>query len=162
MEKEYTNVASELKNGKFIIISTSGVSMKPLLYDKKKKYATQVLIKPVKERPVPGDLPIFMRIDGKYVIHRIVKEVTDDDGNVKLYYTRGDNCIGCEKVPPAAILGIVEEIYRKGRTIKVTDGGYRLYVRVWNAIFPVRRIWYKIRGRIYAFRRRIKNRIRSK
>ena len=157
METEYTNVASELKNGNFIIISTSGVSMEPLLHDKKKKNATQVLIRPLSDRPKTGDLPIFIRNDGKYVIHRIIKEITDENSGVKMYYTRGDNCIGYEKVPPAAILGTVEEIYRRGRTIKAADRGYRMYVSIWNTIFPIRRVWYKLRIYIHKAARKIRS-----
>lgn len=158
MEKEYTSVESELKKGRFIIISTSGVSMQPLLYDKRKKKATQVLVEPLKGDPEPGDLPVFIRYDGKYVIHRIVKKVTDGQGNVQMYYTRGDNCMSCEKISPDAVLGLVSEIYRKGRTIKVTDKGYKVYVRIWNMIFPLRYIWYRIRIYLYAIIRRIRSR----
>lgn len=158
METEYTNVASELKNGNFIIISTSGVSMEPLLHDKRKKNATQVLIKPISAELETGDLPIFIIGDGKYVIHRIIKKITDENGVVRMYYTRGDNCIGHEKIPPAAILGIVAEIYRNGHTVKVTDRGYRIYVSIWNKIFPIRLIWYKVRIYIH----KIAHRIRSK
>lgn len=112
--------------------------MQPLLYEGK----THVLIIPDRELRV-GDLPIYIRPDGVYVIHRLIS-VGDD-----YCYTRGDNCISGEKIPREWILGKVSEIYRGKRTIKVTDKGYLAYVRIWCAIFPLRSIIMKVRNKLW-------------
>lgn len=149
MSVEYTDIRTELSKGRFVIISTSGVSMQPLLYGKGKKKTTQALVEPITEPLKEGDLPLFVRQDGKYVIHRLIKVYKDSCGNAVLYRTRGDNCMTCERITPDNMLGIVTEIYRKGRTIKPTDSGYRIYIKLWNIIFPLRYVWYKIRTKIY-------------
>lgn len=140
MLPEISNVKKELQEGRFVIISTSGVSMQPLLYDKKKKKATQVLVEPISGEIRKGDLILFEH-GGKFIIHRLIK--IKQDGNM---ITRGDNCLTCEHIKRENILGAVTQIYRKNRTIKDTDRLYRLYVRIWNMIFPFRYIYY--RGRI--------------
>ena len=57
MSVEYTDIRTELLQGRFVIISTSGVSMQPLLYDKGKKNTTQVLVEPITKPLKAGDLP---------------------------------------------------------------------------------------------------------
>lgn len=148
MSVEYTDIRTELLNGRFVIISTSGVSMQPLLYDKGKKNTTQVLVEPVTKPIKAGDLTLFVRQDGKYVLHRLIKVYKNADGKAVLYRTRGDNCMSCERITPDNMLGIVTEIYRKGHTIKPQDKGYRIYVKLWNIMFPLRYIWYKIRAKL--------------
>ncbi len=140
MDLEISNVKRELQSGRFVIISTSGVSMQPLLYDKKKKKATQVLVEPVSVGIKKGSLPLFEYGKGRLVIHRLINIYPD--GSIK---TRGDNCIGCEYIKRENIYGIVTQIYRNNRTIKVTDKSYKMYVQLWNLIFPLRYIYYRSR-----------------
>lgn len=128
-----SNTKKELAAGKTVITYTKGVSMQPLLYEGK----TSVVIKPLSRPLKKGDLPLYILADNRYVLHRIIKI----EGN--MVYTRGDNCISCEKVPMERIIGIVTEIYRKGRTIKVTDRGYQCYVFFWNLIYPIRQFLCK-------------------
>ena len=156
MSVEYTDIRTELLQGRFVIISTSGVSMQPLLYDKGKKNTTQVLVEPITKPLKAGDLPLFIRQDGKYVLHRLIKVYKDADGNAVLYRTRGDNCMSCERIVPDNMLGIVTEIYRNGRTIRPQDTGYRIYIKLWNIIFPIRYIWYKIRAKLSGVKRRLR------
>lgn len=150
MNTEYSNVMNQLKSGKFVVVPTSGVSMEPLLHDKKKKNATQVLIEPVTRTLSPGDLPLFVREDGKFVLHRLIKVYNREDGSI-IYRTRGDNCITCEVFPKENAFGVVTKIYKKEKTINVTDKPYLLYVRIWNLIYPFRYLYRRIRifaGRI--------------
>jgi len=121
-------IAETLREGKSTATYTIGVSMKPLLYEGR----THVILVPAEHPLKRGDLPIYLRSDGKYVIHRVIR-VFDD-----YYYTRGDNCISGEKIPRDWVLGKVVAIYRNGRKIKTTDLGYRVYVGFWNLIFPIR------------------------
>lgn len=138
MSDSKTTIAEQLRNGKSVIVGTKGISMQPLLYERK----THVVVEPV-DRPLKkSELPIWFLKDGTYVIHRIIR--VDDE----FYYTRGDNCIGTETVPKDNVLGIVTQIYRKGKTIEVTDRKYRCYVRIWSIIAPVRIFIYKLRARV--------------
>ena len=150
MSKELVKLKDELLAGRSVLTFTSGVSMEPLLHDKKKKNATHVLIVPARDRCSVGDMPLALLPDGRYIIHRIIR--IDEKEGKAIYVTRGDNCIGCEYIPQEAVFGVVKEVYYKNKTVKVTDRGYLFYVKTWTKLYPVRRIWMKVRGilaRIY-------------
>ena len=76
----------------------------------------------------------------------------------RLYITRGDNCIGYEVVKREEIIGKITEVHRLSgwrpwhiiprKKFTVTDGSYRLYSRIWAAIWPLRRLLYRIRGKL--------------
>lgn len=149
MNKELTRIKDELAAGKPVISFTSGVSMEPLLHDKRKKNATHVLILPVQGICKIGDMPLVFMNDGRYILHRIVR--VDEKAGKIFYQTRGDNCIGSEYVSQEAVLGVVSEIYYKNKTVKVTDENYNRYVRVWMKLYPIRKIW--MRGKGFLFRR---------
>lgn len=128
---------AEVRSGRPVVSLTVGDSMKPLLYD----HSTRVVICRA-DRPLrPGELPLYRRPNGQFIMHRIIR--TDNDH----YYTRGDNRCGLETVPRAWVLGVVTEIYRGERHFSVHHPAYRGYVAVWNALYPLRWIVYKCRGR---------------
>lgn len=135
MSKMESPLAKEIVSGKPVVTMTSGDSMEPLLYHR----STRVVIWKAEGTLKKGDLPVYRRPSGQFVMHRIIR--VDDS----YYYTRGDNRIGLEQVPKEWVLGIVTEIYRKGRHINVTDCNYRLYVKVWNLIYPIRYILYRVK-----------------
>ena len=83
MNKELTRIKDELAAGKPVISFTSGVSMEPLLHDKRKKNATHVLILPIQGICKIGDMPLVFMNDGRYILHRIVR-VDEKDG--KIFY----------------------------------------------------------------------------
>lgn len=156
MSKEQVKLKDELLAGRSVITFTSGVSMEPLLHDKKKKNATHVLVVPMQDKCSVGDMPLALLPDGRYIIHRIIR-VDEKDGKV-YYVTRGDNCIGSEYIPQEAVFGVVKEVYYKNKTVKMTDKGYLFYVKTWMKLYPVRRIRMRIRGilaRVYHKLRRL-------
>lgn len=129
---ETETIRQRLEQGLPAATYTRGVSMRPLLYQGK----THVILEPLSRELHPGELPIYLRPDGVYVIHRLIRIEEN------CYYTRGDNCMHGEKIPKDWVIGVVTEIYRKGKNIPVTSRGYRIYVAVWNAIFPLRWVYY--------------------
>ena len=117
---------------------THGDSMEPLLFNQ----STRVVIRKVDRTLKKGDLPVYRRPTGQFVMHRIIR-VTESD-----YYTRGDNRFGLEQVPKEWVLGVVTEIYRKNRHFLVTSPGYRLYVWVWSGLYPVRYLLHRGRSAV--------------
>lgn len=109
--------------------------MLPLLIEGK----SHVIIAPLSEPLRVGDLPIYLRQDGKYVIHRLIRI---DEQHC---FTRGDNCVTHEKVPHSWVLGKVIEINRRGKTFPVTAWGYRVYSRIWHFLFPARKLIFKVK-----------------
>lgn len=80
-----------------------------------------------------------------YVLHRIIK--VHENG----YDILGDNCIGIEKdIPKDAVLGVMTEFIRKGKTHSVDYFWYRLYVQLWCKPYKVRvfikKIWMKMKN----------------
>lgn len=136
MNKVKSPLEKEILSGNLVVAMTSGDSMEPLLFHQD----TRVVIRKADGILKKGDLPVYRRPSGQFVMHRIVRV----EG--AYYYTRGDNRCGSEQVPREWVLGVVTEIYRKKRHIFVTDQRYRLYVTIWNALYPIRYILY--RGRM--------------
>ena len=54
------------------------------------------------------------------------------------YLIRGDNTFSLETVPDSAVLGVLTGFQRNGREHAAEDRGYRLYARVWTALYPLR------------------------
>ena len=155
MNKEFTRLKDELSAGRSVISFTSGVSMEPLLHDKRKKNATHVLIVPVTGICQVGDMPLALLPDGRYILHRIIRVNKKQDKVI--YVTRGDNCVGCEYVPQEAVYGVVREIYYKNdKTVKATDKKYQRYVKVWMRLYPIRKFFMRCRGLVGRVYRKVK------
>ena len=123
------------KDGKFIYRNV-GKSMLPLI----KENRDLIVIAKKEKKPQKYDVPLYLRRDGKYVLHRIVG-VLPDGG----YVIRGDNCYYTEKnVKDSDIIGVLESIVRKGKEIRVTDTGYRIYSVIWAKTYFIRFIFNKI------------------
>lgn len=135
MQPEYSSYAQELRAGRTIIAQTVGDSMEPLL----RQGETQVVLVPVNGPLKRGDLPLYQRPSGKYVLHRVV-DVRDG-----AYYTRGDNRFGEERVEPDWVLGVTSAVIRGGETVPVSDEAYQRYVRRRLASYPVRHFFDRLR-----------------
>ncbi len=94
---------------------------------------------------------------GRNIVHRLV--AIREEGGGRLYITRGDNCLASETVRRHEIIGRVAEVHRlggwrpwyvlPGRRFAVTDRAYRLYSRLWQLLWPLRRPIYALRSRLY-------------
>ena len=120
-----------------------GVSMMPMLRQGK----DTVEIAPLPEKLQKYDLPVYQYPSGKVVMHRIV-DVKDD-----YYVCLGDNTYTYERITPDMLIGKVTAFKRGEKRIEMTDPAYRLYSRIWVAIYPIRKAWR-------AFVRRVKNILR--
>lgn len=82
------------------------------------------------------DLPLYIRADGSFVLHRVVS--VNKDGT---YNICGDNQWNIEhNVKHSQVVGVVTVIERKGKRFPVSNPLYKAYVVVWVAIRPVRHI----------------------
>lgn len=133
MSRAESVLEKEILSGRPVVTMTYGDSMEPLLFHRN----TRVVIQKAEGILKRGDLPVYRRPSGQFVMHRVIRV---KDG---CYYTRGDNRCGAERVPVDWVLGVVTEIYRKKRHIYVTDRSYRVYVAVWNMIYPLRYVLYR-------------------
>lgn len=113
-----------------------GVSMLPMLRQGK----DAVEIAPLPEKLRKYDLPVYQYPSGKIVMHRVV-EVREDH-----YVCLGDNTYTYEKIAPEQLIAVVRAFRRGDRRISVDDPGYRLYCRIWVALFPVRKCWKRVKS----------------
>lgn len=124
------------RDGK-IVYKAKGRSMLPML----RHDHDLVLIEAVNSSSAPParyDVVLY-KVCGKYILHRVLRT----DGNQ--YLIRGDNTYSVERVPADAVIGVLTGFVRDGRQISVHDWRYRLYVRIWCALYPLRAALMRIR-----------------
>jgi hypothetical protein len=126
-----------LDKGGSVTITVTGNSMRPLLRHRRDK----VCIEKPGEHPLNKyDIPLYIRGDGKYILHRIV--AIGEEG----YVTLGDNQWNKEyPVWYSQAIGVVTGIWRNGRYISCDSFRYRSYCRLWSILYPSR--WVFLRGR---------------
>lgn len=114
-----------------------GVSMLPMLKQDRDLFTLE---KKTSKRCKKYDVVLYRRPPHQYVLHRVVK-VREDD-----YIILGDNCERKEYgICDQDIIGVMISFVHKGKTIKVDDFRYQIYVHVWYWSYPVRRQLMKCR-----------------
>lgn len=125
-----------LEEGIDVTLTITGNSMLPLLRHGKDKV---VLCKCKADALKKGDLPLYQRQSGQYVLHRIwaVHERT--------YDMVGDGQITIERgLPKQQILAVVKKVERKGKWYDCRDWQYGWYVKLWGGMFPIRRVLLRL------------------
>ena len=131
-------IEEALNNDKTFIIPITGTSMRPLLIAGR----DTVTLKKCESQLKKGDLPLYRRKDGTFVLHRIVSV---EDNNT--YTMCGDNQFLKEKgISHSQIIGVVTEITRNGKTFSVESKKYQQYVEfglsILNIRYPYKRLRY--------------------
>jgi hypothetical protein len=122
--------------------------MRPWLVDNR----DQVLISSIRGRKLKkGDIILYRNQQDNYILHRIHR--VEERG----YRTMGDACTHEDDmlVRYDDILGVVEEIDRKGKTLKCSSIVSRMQFAVWGMMLPLREelLWF------YYFLLRIKSKL---
>lgn len=119
-----------LSQGGSVELTVTGNSMRPMLFDRR----SRVRLAAARELR-RGDIPLYRRDNGSYVLHRIVAE----QGGC--YTCCGD---GQWRLEPGVrrdqIAAVVTHFDRKGRWSACGGLWYGLYWRVWVAARPLRRL----------------------
>ena len=140
MHKEYATFEDVLDRTGRLIYTNVGVSMRPLLREGR----DVMVIEKLTDAPGKYDAVLFRRPGvtgrGRYVLHRVLRD--NGDGT---YWIVGDNCTGGETVGRENILGVLTAVKRSKKTVEVTDPGYRLYVALWCAPYPLRFLILRLR-----------------
>ncbi|MBO5953037.1 MAG: S24/S26 family peptidase [Oscillospiraceae bacterium] len=126
----------QLDRGGTATLTVTGSSMMPMLHS----HTDTVFLVPVTASLKKKDLILYRRENGKYVLHRIVRQRSRE-----AFICSGDNQWEPETVYAHQAIGLVNGFTRKGKRYSVEHLGYRIYVWFWVAIFPVRRplIWMR-------------------
>lgn len=119
-----------LASGGTAELTTTGSSMRPMLLHR----VSKVRLAPPR-RPEKGDLPLYRRDDGTYVIHRVVA------CGENTFTLCGDHQWRLEPgIRQDQILAVVTDFCRRSRWISCAAPGYRIYWKFWVAIRPLRRL----------------------
>lgn len=131
--------AAELQKTGAIAFVPSGVSMWPTL----KNRGQTVIVTAKKERLKRYDVALFIRRDGKYVLHRVMEP---KEGG---YIICGDSQFVTENVKEEQVIGVMEGFYRGKKYISCEDEAYKKEVEEWFAKKTRRKIKLKV---FYFFR----------
>ncbi len=124
----------------FICVETKGSSMQPLLFSGRDK----VCIESLKKRANKGDILLYKRTDGSYILHRVNKVYKNS------YAMWGDNHTYLEYgVKDEQVLGIAVGYYKGETYIDFKKScKYKAYKFFWCSSLFMRKIYRKI-GRIF-------------
>lgn len=111
----------QLNSGKAVSFRPGGISMLPLI----RPGADLVVIKKAPDKLKKFDLPLYRRMDGTFVLHRVV-------GVKKGTYTmRGDNQNVLERdIKSEQILALSVGMYKNGEYISFSGVKYWIYCRM--------------------------------
>lgn len=135
-------IRERLTEGNSVRFMPRGISMLPML----RQGVDSVVLSPAPDRLKKYDLPLYQRLDGRYILHRIVFVGEEYYGCI------GDNQFRVEMgVARLQIIGIVTGFYRKNRYISTDNLLYQFYCRFWHYTRGLRYYWRKTVSRIRRF-----------
>lgn len=136
-------LTSCLQEGQEIILTITGNSMFPLLRHRRDQV---VLVAVDGEQLRPGDVPLYRRRNGLYVLHRVIArddgdrcefvdatvvESTQPEGGIR-YTMLGDAQTELEHgIVPTQIVARAAAFIRRDKRIDCDSAAYRRYVRWW-------------------------------
>lgn len=113
-------ILETLDMGKSFKIFPKGISMEPLIYQGR----DAVYINKPEGRLKKYDIAFFKRLNGEYVLHRVIKVRADS------YDFCGDNQWQVERgITDSQIIGIVTKLEINGKTVMPDDAEYIKYVK---------------------------------
>lgn len=122
-----------------VSFTVTGNSMFPMLRNREDKVWLKKPVFSLKKY----DIPFYIRSDGRFVLHRIIKTV---DGG---YIIRGDNCNYIETdITDDKIIAVVKRFKRGKHIYSVDSAGYKIYCRLYcnGAVYFLRRVLLKFRS----------------
>ena len=143
MEELVPLLKLQLREGGYATLTVTGNSMYPMLRHRR----DTVFLQPADPLQKKGDLILYQRADGDYILHRIVRCKAPGE-----YICSGDNQWEPEKVSQSQVIAKVSGFRRKGKDYPNAHRGYCLWVWLWTLLFPVRRPIFALRhflGKIY-------------
>ena len=138
MDQLYPLLQTQLESGGVARLVVTGSSMVPTLQSRRDAVCLQLPDKPLKK----GDIILYKRENGQFVLHRIVSVPVDGT-----FFCCGDNQWEKETVSQAQVLSVVSALIRGGKTVTEDSGLPLLWAKCWVAFLPVRRPLLALRRR---------------
>lgn len=120
----------QMESGGKARLVVTGWSMHPTFRNRK----DVVFLIPVSRELKKGDLILYQRKSGQYVLHRIVSRPKNG-----AFICCGDNQWEKEPVTLEQVIAVTDGFIRGGKEFPENTRGYRLWVSFWLMLFPVRR-----------------------
>ena len=140
--KEYLDVICSLlaEGRQEVPVTVAGSSMTPFLH-----HGDTVYLNPRVEPPEKGDIVLYTRPSGQYILHRVVQ--VNGDGS---YIMLGDIQTDREWIESVeAIHGIAVKALHRGRILTPKSARWQFFARVWLHMVPLRpaamKFWKVIR-----------------
>ena len=128
-ERDGDEFVKLFESGGTVPLRVTGTSMLPLL----RPGRSTVWLEGKKEPPKRGDILLFRRRDGAFVLHRVRKVL---DGR---YVMNGDAQSWCEVISEDMVIAVVRRI-DTGRRVYTSDSlPMRVYRLLWTPTYPARR-----------------------
>ncbi len=138
-------ITESFRQGMTATIPVTGNSMWPLFSHKRDcAVLSQCEGKPLRR----GDVPLYQRPDGQYVLHRVIKVTSDG------YWFAGDAQRKLEYLPKSCVVAVMTAFVRKGKTVECNDKRYRLYSWCWMAVRPLRPFLIRLAKFLYRLKKR--------
>lgn len=138
-----TDIETILKKDGVFVSTTSGVSMFPMLRDRR----DTIIVTRREGRLKKYDVALYKRGDS-YVLHRVIEVLPDS------YIIRGDNCLSKEYgITDDTVLGVLTGFYRGDKEKSMKSFSYKLYSRLIVAFHPLVRVRTSIKARLSRRRR---------
>jgi len=125
----YDVIKEKIDSGGEVNFNSRGMSMLPMLHFD----GDRVILKKAEGNLKKYDIPLFIRNNGQFVLHRVIKKNNDGTYNIC-----GDNQITVEKgIKNEQIIGVVKAFYRSGKYVSCNNFWYKVYCRVWVSTRPL-------------------------
>ncbi len=137
-------IEESFRQGMTVTLGVTGNSMLPLFRHQRDSVILSACDPKTLRR---GDVPLYRRPDGRFILHRILKVERDT------YTLAGDAQNELEiGLPMDCVLAVMTGFIRKGKTISCRHPLYRLYSTAWMLLRPVRPFLFRVGSRLRRWR----------
>lgn len=141
--EEYRRLLEEDGQAENLPLLISGGSMSPFLVGGRDTVFLSRVEKPLRR----GDMVLYRRSGGAYVLHRILKADTD------AFTMLGDaQTVPEPGIRPDQVIAVVARVQRKGKLMGPGSFWWEFFARIWLRLRPLRRPLMGLYNRIYALR----------
>ncbi len=129
-------IEDSFRQGLTVTLGVTGNSMVPLFRHKR----DSVILSPCDPLALKrGDVPLYRRPDGKFVLHRILRVKKET------YTLAGDAQHELEVgLPKTCVLAVMTGFVRKGKTVSCRSIPYRMYSTLWMWLRPMRPYLFRV------------------
>lgn len=133
-------IEDTIKAGGCVPLVVTGSSMNPFLKDGK----NTVWLKACTEEDLRrGKILLFRRTDGKIVLHRVRKVLSDGE-----LVMNGDAQYWCENIKKEQAVAVVTYIEKNGKKKSCDSLVYRTVIEVWQLLKPLRPWIFRVQRKI--------------